>query len=218
MPIIMISGARPRKLPSQCQRPSGWRGRIVLWSMNRRHSRLTDWGLQHLSIRQRDTILDVGCGGGKTVAKLADRASGGRIYGIDYAPASVAAARKTNRKYVNTGRVIIQEASVSALPFADNTFDLVTAIETHFWWQDLTAGMQEVFRVLKPGGRMAVIAEFYNGGRHAKYADRFAQWTTMAILDVDQHKAMFAEAGFSEIQVDEEAGRGWICALGTKPE
>ncbi len=65
---------------------------------------------------------------------------------------------------------------------------------------------------------MAVIAEFYNGGRHAKYADRLAQWTAMAILDVDQHKAMFAEAGFAEVDVDEEVGRGWICVLGTKSE
>jgi ubiquinone/menaquinone biosynthesis C-methylase UbiE len=198
-------------------RPTGWRGRFVLWSMNRRHSKLTDWGLQHLSIRRDDTILDVGCGGGRTVAKLAGLASSGSVYGIDYAPASVATARNINRQLVDIGRVIVQEASASELPFADNTFDLVTAIETHFWWQDLSGGMREAFRVLKPGGRMAVIAEFYNGGKHAKYADRLAQWTTMAILDVGQHKGMFADGGFTEVDVDEEARRGWICVLGTKP-
>jgi len=205
------------RLPSQCQRPSGWRGRFVLWSMNRRHSKLTDWGLQHLSIRPDDTVLDVGCGGGRTLAKLADFATGGRIYGIDYSPASVATARKVNRSLVDAGRVIIQEASASELPFADNTFDLVTAIETHFWWQDLSGGMREAFRVLKPGGRMAVIAEFYNGGRHAKYADRLARWTSMAVLDVDQHKAMFTAAEFTAVEVDEQVRRGWICVLGTKP-
>jgi methyltransferase family protein len=44
---------------------------------------------------------------------------------------------------LDVGCVIIQEASVSALPFADNTFDLVTAIETHFWWENLSGGMRE---------------------------------------------------------------------------
>ena len=216
MPIITAPGTRPRKSPSQCQRPTGWFGRIVLWSMNRRHSRLTDWGLSHLSIREDDTILDVGCGGGRTVAKLAALAPKGRVYGIDYAPASVATARNLNRQLVGDGRVSIHEASVAELPFADNTFDLVTAIETHFWWQDLNRGMREVLRVLRPGGRMAVIAEFYNGGKHARYADRLARWTTMAVLDVEQHKTMFVDAGLREVDVDEDAGRGWICALGTK--
>jgi hypothetical protein len=39
----------------------------------------------------------------------------------------------------------------------------------------------------------------------------------MAILDVDQHKALLAGAGFTDVQVVEERAKGWICGLGTKP-
>ncbi len=63
MPIITIPGVRPNKSQTQCQYPTGWVGRLVLWSMNRRHSQVTDWGLRHVSIGECDTILDVGCSG-----------------------------------------------------------------------------------------------------------------------------------------------------------
>lgn len=217
MPIITVPGAKPRKHITQCQKPTGWIGRLVLWSMNRRHSALTDWGLGQIAIREHDTILDVGCGGGRTIAKLARAAGRGTVYGIDYAAESVAAARRTNRELIDLGRVKIEEASVSALPFADATFDLVTAVETHFWWQDLPAGMREILRVLKPGGRLVIIAEFYNGGRHAKYAERLLRWTTMAVLDVEQHRGIFTDAGFTGVQVVEEHARGWIYCAGTRP-
>lgn len=217
MPVIALRSPKPRKHPTQCQKPRGLMGRFVLWSMNRRHSRLTDWGLQHVAIHPSDTVLDVGCGGGRTVGKLAAAAPTGKVVAIDYSAASVDAACRTNRESIAAGRVTIEEASVQSLPFADRSFDLITAVETHFWWQDLAAGMRECYRVLKPGGRMLVIAEFYNGGRHARYADKLAHYTTMASLDVDQHRAMLADVGFADVQVDEEQAKGWISVVGTRP-
>lgn len=78
----------------QCSKPSGWLGRINLWTMNRRHAKVTEWGLAHVSIQNRDKILDVGCGGGMTVARLAAMATEGKTYGVDYSEASVAASQK----------------------------------------------------------------------------------------------------------------------------
>src|SRR3954462_7199007 len=113
--------------------------------MNSRHSKVTDWGLSHISIAQNDTILDVGCGGGRTVSKLAI-ATQGKVYGVDFSRESVAFANRINKQWIDAGRVEIREASVSQLPFSENKFGVVTAVETHFWWPDLPSDMREVLR------------------------------------------------------------------------
>jgi ubiquinone/menaquinone biosynthesis C-methylase UbiE len=110
----------------QVRKPSRWLGRPFLWMMNLSHSRLTDWGLQHVRIENNFRILDVGCGGGRTIEKLAILALQGKVDGVDYAPGSVAASRARNKKLIAQSRVAIEQASVSRLPFAENTFDLVT--------------------------------------------------------------------------------------------
>jgi ubiquinone/menaquinone biosynthesis C-methylase UbiE len=132
--------------------------------MNRVHSKLAEWGLQQVSVGKGDTTLDVGCGGGAMVRKLAAVAAEGKVYGVDHSEQSVAAARRTNRQGIAEGRVEIRQASVSALPFPDGHFDLVTAVETHYFWPDLPADMREILRVLKPGGTLVVLAEAYKGG------------------------------------------------------
>jgi len=188
--------------------------------MNIGHSKLTDWGISHISINKHDTILDVGCGGGMTIRKLAAITTEGRIYGIDYSEESVAAAKRTNKQWIEKGRVEIQQGSVSHLPFSDNMFDLVIGVETHFFWPDLPADMQEILRVLKPGGSLLVIAEMYKGGKSEnrihKHAERFAEKANMRLLSVDEHRELFSKAGYSDVQIIEDYNKGWIFGIGRK--
>jgi len=208
---------RSRVTDSQCKRPRGWFGRFVLWNMNSRHARVTDWGLSHVNVRPSDVVLDVGCGGGRTVAKLAAMASEGKVYGVDFSPESVAMARKINRQLIAAGCVDIREASVSQLPFAEGMFDVVTAVETHFWWPDLANDMREVFRVIKPGGTLAIIAEIYRGAKTAtaQLVEKYVPFSGMKLLSADEHRELLQHSGFSDVQVFTE--KSWICATGTKP-
>jgi ubiquinone/menaquinone biosynthesis C-methylase UbiE len=203
---------------NQCQKPTGWLGRFVLWRMNLSHSRLTDWGLGHVSVGKGDTILDVGCGGGRTVSKLAAIATEGKVYGVDYSEESVATSKRTNAREIDAGRIEIRQASVSELPFSEGVFDLVTGVETHFWWSDLPSGMREIFRVVKPGGMLLLVAEIYGGSttKAGQLADKYAALAGMTLLSADEHRELFEEAGFSDSRIIEERGKGWICAFGRK--
>jgi ubiquinone/menaquinone biosynthesis C-methylase UbiE len=216
MKTITIGGSG---LVSQCQKPRGWLGRILLWNMNSRHSQLTDWGLGQVRIESHSKILDVGCGGGRTLSKLAEVVTQGKVYGIDYSEESVAASKKTNARWIEMGRVEVRHGSVSQLPFQDGMFDLVTAVETHFWWPDLPTDVREIYRVLKPRGWFAAIAEVYKGANTtvAKLAEQKASRIGMRLLDPGEHRALFANAGYLEVQIIEENSRGWICAMGRKP-
>jgi len=204
------------KLLDQCRKPTGWLGRLFLWIMNLRHSKLTEWGLEQVSVRKGDAILDVGCGGGRTVRKLAAIAAEGKVYGIDHSEQSVAAARKTNRQGIAQGRVEIRQASVSGLPFSDDLFDLVTAVETHYFWPDLPGDMREVQRVLKLGGTLIIIAEAYKGGKHDMRLQKVAELTKMVFLTAEEHRELFSNAGYSDVRVLERPDKGWICAIGRK--
>ena len=201
----------------QARKPDKWFGRILVRGMNRGHESMTDWGLCHTEVGSRFKILDVGCGGGSAIQKLAMSASGGMVYGIDYADGSIAVSRAHNAQLIEAGRVVIQKASVSHLPFPDETFDLVTAIETQYYWPDLKGDMREILRVLKPAGRLVVIAEMYKGGRYD-----WLKWPVMWLLrsshlSASDHRELFEATGYVNVRVLEETSKGWICGMGTKP-
>jgi SAM-dependent methyltransferase len=206
-----------RHLLKQCRNPNGWFGKLLAWGMNIGHSKMTDWGLNHLSIDTQAVILDIGCGGGGTVRKLATMANQGKVYGIDYSDESVTISKHTNRQLIKQGRVEIQAGSVTSLPYPDDRFDFITAVETHYFWPDLVTNMQEVRRVLKPGGKFVIIGEAYKDG---KFEERNQQWVTlgnMAYHSLAEFAALFSSAGYVDVQVFEEYNQGWICGVGCKP-
>jgi SAM-dependent methyltransferase len=203
---------------SQCRKPTGWLGRFVLRNMNSRHSRVTDWGLAHVEIRTQADILDVGCGGGRTIGKLAALNPGAKVRGIDHSAASIAVSTRVNADAVAAGRVEVIEGSVSELPYSSDSFDLITAVETHFHWPDLPQGTREILRVLRPGGAFVLIAEVYRGAPSATSAllEKYAARAGMTLLTEAGHRDLLETAGFADVQVFTEPKKGWICCTGRK--
>jgi SAM-dependent methyltransferase len=202
-------------LVRQCRKPTWLPGRFFARMMNSTHFAMTTWALTHLPLATDSAVLDVGCGGGRTVQQLALLAPTGRVCGIDYSAASVAVARGTNAAAIAAGRVDIRVGSVSSLPYADESFDAVTAIETHYYWPDLTTDLREIRRVLRPGGRVAIVAEAYRGKRFGAAEVLVMRVLGSKLLTIDEHRAACAAAGFSDVVVYEEKKKGWLCVVGT---
>jgi SAM-dependent methyltransferase len=96
-------------------------------------------------------ILDVGCGTGLNMEYL-DRY--GDVTGVDLSPVSLSFCRERGRE-----KVVL--APVENLPFEDDFFDLVTALDVMEHLDDDDAGFREIYRVLKPGGRAVVLVPAY---------------------------------------------------------
>jgi SAM-dependent methyltransferase len=204
-------------LSRQVRKPGGLLGRRVVRAMNLSHAALTDWGLDQLPVRNAAAILDIGCGGGRTVHRLAALAPAAKVIGLDYSAASVAASRDFNAKEIEAAQVRIELGSVAALPFADITFDIVTAVETHYYWPDLPANIRDILRVLKPGGTFALIAETYRGGPLRLLYGIAMPLLGAAFLSDAEHSELLTQAGFCEVRTHHVARKNWICAVGRKP-
>ena len=201
----------------QVRKPSGPLGRRVVRAMNLGHAKMTDWGLKQFTLPENAMILDIGCGGGRTVQRLAALSPEGQVVGLDYSVASVAVARDTNARDIATGRVRIEQGTVAELPYPDGTFDVITAVETHYYWPDLPSNVREILRVLKPGGTFALIAETYRGGPFRYLYGIVMPLIRAAFLSAAEHRDLLDQAGFTDVVTRHVSGKNWICAMGRKP-
>jgi SAM-dependent methyltransferase len=200
----------------QVGKPRGPLGRSMVRGWNRSHAKLTDWGLQQVILPRNAVMLDVGCGGGRTVSRLSALAPAGRVVGLDVSAASAVVAQDTNVGGIESGRVQILQGSVAALPFPSGVFDIVTAVETHYYWPNLAANVKEILRVLKPGGTFALIAEAYRGGPFRLIYGIIMPLIQAAFLSDAEHRDLLIQAGFTEVVTKHVPGKNWICAMGRK--
>lgn len=205
-----------KKLVMNARKPDGFWGKLMIRSMNRGHYSVTGWGLEKISFKQDYKVLDVGCGGGKTISRISKIVTNGKVYGIDYSELSVKKSRSYNRKDVKSGKVKIIYGSVSDMPYDDNVFDVVTGIETFYFWPDYVNDLKEVKRVLKPGGSLLLVFEAM---KDEKDPEKWKKHEELINLHVPAEQEMidyFTQAEYENIRTYTHKN-GWLCITGTKP-
>jgi ubiquinone/menaquinone biosynthesis C-methylase UbiE len=155
-------------------------------------------------IKPGDSVLDVGCGTGEVTLLAKTRAKDGKVYGIDPAPEMISVARsKAARKKLD---IDFRLGVIESLPFSDSSIDVVTSsLMMHHLPDDLKVrGLAEIYRVLKPGGRL-LIADFMRPTgsflNHLFIAFTRHQGLKSGIEDLQR---LLKEAGFSQITQSDE--------------
>ena len=134
----------------------GAAGRVAGAVMARLNRDMEQAALDALAPGPADAVLSIGFGPGVGLTELARRVPEGRGAGIDPSATMVALARRRNRDAVESGRLVLAGAAAEAMPWPDDSFDGVLAVNSIQLWA-LREGVREVARVLRPGGRFVAL-------------------------------------------------------------
>lgn len=141
---------------SQFAHPEGWVGRFVGMILALKNRERNAWTISMLDLQPDDQVLEIGFGPGQAIQEVVKLTPKGFVAGIDLSDVMVEQAGKRNSAGIRSGRVLLRQGSESPLPFEDNKFNKVFAVNSMQFWSNPIAGLEEIRRVLKPGGRVVI--------------------------------------------------------------
>ncbi len=199
---------------SQTRKPEGVLGKMMLNGMNSGHAKMADWGILHLKGINPLQIAELGCGGGRNAGALLEKYKNAKVTAVDYSPLSVEKSKEYNKDMIAAGRCIVQQGDVSALNLPRNVFDLATAFETIYFWNDLKKCFAQVADILKTGGTFMIVNESDGTDKSSLQFEKIIDG--MKCYTVQEISSALKSAGFSSVKSDHHPDKPWITVIAKK--
>jgi ubiquinone/menaquinone biosynthesis C-methylase UbiE len=163
--------------------------------MEQGHRPVGEQAIEIMAIPADARVLDVGCGSGWATRLMAEKASTGRVVGVDIADEMIKLSRETSTWFSN---VEFQVASAEKLPFSDCEFTHVFSMESLYYYANMLAALREIKRVLKPGGRFVTVVDLYQeNAPSGQWIDQLK--LPVQFLSIAEYRAQFETAGFVNV-------------------
>ncbi len=195
-----------KKFFQQTRKPEGFGGKVMIGMMNSGHAKLAEWAFKFIKYEKDYNVLDIGCGGGSNLKRWLDRCNNGFVTGIDYSIESVNRSIKFNKEAIDNDRCKVVEGNVIAMHFEENSFDVVSAFETVYFWPEIQTSFINVNKILKPKGRFLIINEACD--------DRSKKWediiSGMKVYKEEELVKLLENANFKIKTIKKPNKRPWL--------
>jgi SAM-dependent methyltransferase len=186
-----------KKRVSQFVLPRGFAGRILLMVMNIGHKSIYENVAEALELREEDDLLEVACGNGHFIKNYTSHVRS--VAGLDLSELCIKLATRKNRKRIVAGSAKFVQGDATQLPWEENKFSATTSMASFIIFPKPADSLKEMYRVLRPGGRVVVCIEgnAEDGKDHSKDIKKYEAhlWTENDVRN------MLKEAGFSDIVI-----------------
>ena len=177
------------------------------------HEDISKFAFECININKNDKILDIGCGGGINIEKFL-KITNNNVDGLDYSEISIQASKKQNHKAISKKRCKLIHANVSNMPIKNQTYNIVSAFETVYFWPNIENTFKEVLRILKPKGQF-IIAQGTDGNhpddeKWLKLVDGMNLYTAS---ELEKH---LIKAGFKTVKTHQKENDHIIIVIAKK--
>lgn len=211
---LIIKLIPSRILSLQARKPSGMIGHYLMTEIfNNVNADLNSFIKEILDLHKTDKILEIGFGSGKLINEMANIATEGVVEGIDFSTAMLKQASKVNKEHILKGKVKLHQGEGCSLPFDNESFDNLCSSNTIYFWKNPDRYFNEMFRVLKIGGKIAI------GFRDSKQMQNLdLSQDIFNLYSQDDVMSLLSSAGFSDVHIAEKEGEPFVsyCAVAYK--
>ncbi|HZR57433.1 MAG TPA: methyltransferase domain-containing protein [Terriglobales bacterium] len=168
--------------------------------MEHHHLDITQKAIQLMDLRPRDRVLDLGCGAGWATRLLARSVAGGKqlgqVVGLDVSDEMILLAQESSKDFGNVQYVM---ESAQKIPWQDNYFDKVLSVESFYYYADQERALDELFRVMAPGGRVFILINLYRDNQYSlQWVDKLN--VPVHVRSAAEYEEMFQKYGFERVE------------------
>jgi ubiquinone/menaquinone biosynthesis C-methylase UbiE len=141
----------------QAQKPSGIFGRLFMSRIfDKGNLELNNFVKETLSVKESDHILEIGCGTGSLLKRIANELENGVIEGVDFSKTMISLAKKKNKKHILKKKAIIRPGNFDELQFENNSYDKIFSVNTIYFWRSPVSTISKAFDLLKANGTIVL--------------------------------------------------------------
>jgi SAM-dependent methyltransferase len=187
--ILEYSSSSP-----QTVQPRGWLGRVTGWAMNVLNRKMNRLAIQQMKLGLADRVLEIGCGAGEALRLVLEETVCQQAAGVDCSAEMIDESIKKNQASIDSGALELKHGQVENLPWPDKHFTHAFAISNFHIWKSREAGLNEIRRVLKSGGK------FYLCLRRERAQPRWYDQPGVTSSELAEDLLLFRSAGFIEVE------------------